>query len=71
MMELFSYAVPLWAVLLYYLFMAAVSNMPTPQEGERLYSWLFGTLQTLSANIERARVGMEKARNGNGKHTAT
>ena len=61
-----TYHIPLWAIGVYWLAMAFISNMPTPKEGERWYAWLFGTLHTLAANVERARIGMEKARNGNG-----
>ena len=64
-MELLNYEVPLWGVAAYWLFMAAVSNLPMPKPEERWYSFLFGLLHTLAANVERARIGV---RNGGGKN---
>lgn len=64
MPDILNYEIPLWAIAAYWVFMAIVSNMPTPREGERWYSFLFGLLHTLAANIERARVGIAKAKNG-------
>lgn len=64
--QILGYSVPLWAVLVYWVVMAMISNLPMPKEGERFYSWVFGTLHSIAANVERARVGFAKAKNGNG-----
>ena len=61
-----TYHIPLWALIVYWFVMAAVSKMPTPKENERWYGWVFGTLQSFCANLERAKIGMDRVKNGNG-----
>lgn len=59
-MDLLNYEVPLWGVAAYWFFMALVSNLPMPKPEERWYSFLFGLLHTLAANVERARIGVKQ-----------
>lgn len=52
----------LWILAAWYVFSAAVGSMPMPEAADpKWYKWLFGFLNTLAANISRAKVGV----NGN------
>jgi hypothetical protein len=36
----------------YWIFSALIQTMPTPQEGERWYGWLYNFSQALGANLK-------------------
>ena len=56
-------AVWAWAVahqaVLFWIFAAAVDQLPAPQTANSFYAWFFGVLQFLAANITRGAKGTQ------------
>ena len=64
-MDILSYQVPLWGVLLYYFISAAIGSMPSPDDkSSKGYQWLFATLNTFAANTKRAGIAFTNKTNG-------
>jgi hypothetical protein len=66
-MDLLQYDIPIWILLAYMVFMAAVQALPRPSEtSSARYTWLFQFLHLLSANIKIA-ADPRKRENGKGE----
>ena len=67
-MDILTYDVPLWGVLLYFLIASAIGALEAPTEKNGpFYRWFFSFANHFAANFTRAAQAFKKNGNGNGQ----